>query len=433
MKRPNILYIHSHDTGRYIQPYGYGQSTPNLQKLAEMGVVFRQAYCAGPTCSASRAALLTGQSPHSSGMLGLAHRGWSLNDYSRHLIHTLREQAGYKSYLAGIQHIAEDTSVIGYDRFLSGENATRMPEDVANEFLTSAPPEPFFLSVGFGDTHRDFPGPGLLEDPRYTRPPECLPDTPETRYDMAAYHADARSLDNRMGRVLDTLKRTGLDKNTIVICTTDHGIAFPRMKCTLTDAGLGVMLILAGPEEFGGGRVLDTLVSHVDIFPTLCDSLGIERPGWLEGNSFLPALRGQAEEVNEQIFGEVTYHAAYEPQRAVRTQRYKYIRRFGDRRQVVLPNCDDSPSKDLWMAHGWGEMHQPQEALFDLVFDPNEANNLAGDPGHADALAEMRQRLDAWMQRTNDPLLKGDVAPPSGAVFNDPDGISPREPMTRAE
>ena len=98
--RPNILYIHSHDTGRYVQPYGHAIPTPNIQRLAEQGVLFRKAFCAAPTCSPSRASLLTGQYAHCNGMLGLAHRGFSLYDYKQHLIHTLRKE-GYKSALIG--------------------------------------------------------------------------------------------------------------------------------------------------------------------------------------------------------------------------------------------------------------------------------------------------------------------------------------------
>ena len=122
--RPNILYVHSHDTGRYIQPYGHAVPTPNLQKLAEAGVLFRQAFCAGPTCSPSRAALLTGQCPHSSGMTGLAHRGFRLNDPKQHLVHTLRA-AGYTAVLAGIQHVAngKDVESLGYDKMINSGGA----------------------------------------------------------------------------------------------------------------------------------------------------------------------------------------------------------------------------------------------------------------------------------------------------------------------
>src|SRR3954470_21580798 len=114
MTAPNILYLHSHDTGRAIQPYGAPVATPRLQQLAEQGVLFRQAFCAAPTCSPSRAALLTGQSPHTAGMLGLAHRGFALHDYGQHLVHTLRT-VGYISTLVGMQHVAKDPRQIGYD------------------------------------------------------------------------------------------------------------------------------------------------------------------------------------------------------------------------------------------------------------------------------------------------------------------------------
>ena len=431
MALPNILYIHSHDTGRYIQPYGHPVSTPNLQRLAERGVLFRQAFSGAPTCSPSRAALLTGQSAHSSGMLGLAHRGFALADYGRHIVHSLRGR-GYYSALAGVQHVASEPSRIGYDVILGNPAEA---ERVACDFLDHAPPQPFFLTVGFFETHRygrreagAFTREGPAGDARYRMPPAPLSDTRETRGDMADFAASATVLDAKMGRVLDALEANGLADNTLVICTTDHGIAFPGMKCSLTDHGIGVMLIVRGPGGFTGGKVFDAMVSQVDIFPTICELIGLERPDWLQGRSVLPLIRGEAEEINEEVFAEVTYHAAYDPQRAVRTKRWKYIRRFDDRDRPVLPNVDDGPSKDLWLRHGWGERAVSTEQLYDLIFDPTEACNLASDPAHAEALMEMRDRLERWMQTTNDPLLAGPVAAPTGAQMNDPDGLSPGEP-----
>ena len=428
MARPNILYLHSHDTGRFVQPYGHAVSTPNLQRLAEEGVLFRQAFTANPTCSPSRACLLTGQCAHRNGMTGLAHRGFALDDYGHHLVHTLRRH-GYTSALAGVQHLArgpEAWKTIGYDHCISRD--TNAPEKEAVAWLEQAPPQPFFLSVGFFDTHREFPEETPEDDPRTCLPPPPLPDTPETRLDMARFKTSARRLDRKMGAVLEALNRTGLARNTLVIATTDHGIAFPRMKCNLQDSGTGVMLILRGPEPFAGGKVSDGLVSQIDLFPTLCDWLAIPAPAWLEGRSLLPLVRGEAPEVNEEIHMEVNWHASYEPMRGVRTRRWKYIRRFDGRTRPVLPNCDDSLSKDVWRAQGWGERPVDAEMLFDLGFDPNEACNRATDPAYANALAEMRGRLEAWMRATDDPLLSGPVPAPPGALANDPDGISPREP-----
>jgi arylsulfatase A-like enzyme len=365
-------------------------------------------------------------------MLGLAHRGFAMNDYSRHVLHTLRK-AGYHSVLSGLQHVAARPETIGYDELLRPKNpraATVAP--VALEFLNRRPAQPFFLDVGFFETHREYPEPTAADDPRYLQPPTPIPDTPKTRRDMAGFRASARLLDNAVGLVLEALERNGLAANTLVINTTDHGLAFPRMKCNLTDAGFGVSLIMRGPGLFRGGKVCDAMISHLDVFPTVCELLEIQPPEWLEGRSMIPVLRGEKTEINDEVFAEVNYHASYEPARAVRTQRYKYIRRYGDRAAPVLPNCDDSPSKELWLESGWRQRKVPHEELYDLVFDPGEQNNLCGDANSASELSDMRGRLDRWMTRTNDPLLKGPVQAPPGAKVNTADGTSPREPVVDA-
>lgn len=425
-KAVNIVYLHSHDTGRYLRPYGHQVPTPNLDRLARQGVLFRNMFSAAPVCSASRATLLTGQCPHTNGMMGLAHLGWSLNDYSHHFLHTARKY-GYRSTLAGLQHIASDPARIGFDEILphrSNKAADVAP--VAARFLKSQPKQPFFLDAGFFETHREYPP--AASNPDYIVPPALIPDTPETRLDMARFHASARDMDRGAGMILDALESSGLAENTLVISTTDHGIAFPDMKCNLRDGGTGVSMILRGPGPFRGGRICNAMLSQIDLFPTLCEFLGMEKPAWLEGKSFLPVVEGKANELHEEIFSEVTYHAAYEPKRAVRTKRWKYIRHFDGRTEPNLPNCDDGLSKSLWLAADWKHNEViPREQLFDLTFDPIERNNLAGLPGHDAVLNEMRARLDAWMKRTHDPLLKGPIPLPPGAHAVSPDAISPKE------
>ena len=233
--------------------------------------------------------------------------------------------------------------------------------------------------------------------------------------------------------MLGALDEQDLADDTLVILTTDHGLPFPGGKSTLSDRGLGVMLIMRGPGGFHGGRVTDALVSQIDLFPTICALIGIDRPEHVQGRSLLPVMRRERREVNDAVFGEITYHAAYDPQRAVRTRRHKYIRRWGERDLPVLPNIDDSPSKDLLLQYGLAETPRPREELYDLVFDPNETRNLAAGPGHADVLAELRERLDTWMETTGDPLLDGPVPPPPGAQVNDPAGLSATEAPGAAE
>ena len=430
---PNVLYLHSHDTGRYMQPYGYPVPTPNIQRLADQGVLFRQAFAVAPSCSGSRPALLTGEYSHQAGVLGLAHRGSVLRDHSRHLVHTLGA-AGYRTALIGEQHVSEDPRVLGYDHV--EEIDTHHVECVAPaaiQYLSRSPREPFFLSVGFFETHREFFEPTSIRDALYSLPPTHLPDTPETRRDMAAFKASARTLDQGVGSVIDALDSHGLGDDTLVILTTDHGLPFPGAKGTLTDRGLGVMLLVRGPGGFHGGKVQDAMVSQLDLFPTICDLAGVPAPPWLQGISLAPLVRGDVAQLHDRVFGEMTFHAAYEPLRSVRTTRWRYIRRFDDFPGPVLPNADDSPSKDVLMHHDWARRTVAREQLYDLVFDPAESANLAADPGHADVLDELRDALGAWMSETDDPLLDGPVVPPEGLVLNDQDQLSAADPTRRAQ
>lgn len=431
-QHPNIVYLHSHDTGRYVQPYGHPFPTPAYQRLADGGIVFRQAFSAAPTCSPSRAALLTGQSPHASGLMGLVHRGFSLNDPGQHLAMTLRE-VGYRTVMAGTQHTwAGDLADEGYTELRTPHEDSSF--DYANAAVAVLVEQsvvgtaPLFLDIGFSDTHRPYPE-VRYDDSRYVRAPALLPDTPETRIDAAAFRASVARLDEAVGTVLDVLDETGLAANTLVICTTDHGLPWPGMKCNLTDHGLGVLLIMRGPGGFGGGRVHDALVSHVDIFPTICDLLEIDEPEWLTGRSLLPLARGEVGEVNDAVFGEVTYHAAYEPQRSIRTKRWLFIQRFDGRTRRVLPNIDLSPTRDYLLANGWHDDDVAEFQLYDVLLDPQQLRNLADGPAHGEILVDLRTRLHQWMSETDDPLLDGPVSPPPGGLINSVDGLSPDDPL----
>jgi N-sulfoglucosamine sulfohydrolase len=443
-ERPNVLYLHSHDTGRYVQPYGHPVPTPAYQRLAQEGVLFRQNFCLGPTCSPSRAALLTGQTPHSCGQLGLAHRGFELQHPERHLAWTLR-QHGYSTTLIGVQHVTRDPARTGYEQIQTEERKVAGVTPRVLTFLEQyargssgegsqggGSRKPFFLDAGFQETHRPFPpaDPSLspAEDARYCLPPVPLPDTPETRRDMADFKASARVLDGAIGQILDALDRLNLAQRTLVILTTDHGIAFPQMKCNLTDHGTGVLLILRGPEStpsLRGGTAVDAQVTHLDVFPTVCDVAGIPHPDWLQGRSLLPLLRDEVHRLHDAVFGEVNYHVPYEPQRSVRTERWKYIRRYDHFGKPLLANCDDGPSKDVWLRAGWSDQDTAPEQLYDLLFDPQERQNLIPEGRHSAPLEELRGCLEAWMRETDDPLLQGPIALPDGAVVSPPEQISP--------
>ena len=283
------------------------------------------------------------------------------------------------------------------------------------------------MSVGFFETHRSYFEPTSVRDTLYSAPPAHLPDVPVTRQDMAAFKASARSLDHGVGSVLNALVSSGLVEDTLVVFTTDHGLALPGSKATLTDRGTGVTLIARGPHGFTGGKVIDALVSQIDIYPTLTELAGLERPDFLQGESLMPLMRGETPSVRDEVFTEITYHAAYEPQRAIRTDRHKYIRRYIDG-PPVLANIDDSATKDLMIDLGWAERPVEREQLYDVLVDPNETVNLAADPGYADVRAELAARLEAWQRETDDPLLDGDVPAPAGARLSTREQRSAEEP-----
>jgi N-sulfoglucosamine sulfohydrolase len=158
---------------------------------------------------------------------------------------------------------------------------------------------------------------------------------------------------------------------------------------------------------FDGGYARDELVSQIDIFPTICEVAGIDPPPWLAGRSLVPLVKGEEPpDARREIFSELTYHAAYEPQRAIRTDRYKYIRRFDDYPFRVLPNCDDSPSKQAYLARGWAQRRESREALHDLFFNPGEGGNVIAEPEYTEVAADLRDRLERWMTETGDPLLE---------------------------
>ena len=427
MTKPNIVFLHSHNTGCYVQPYGHAVATPNLQRMAERGVLFSHAFAASPTCSPSRASIMTGQYPHNNGMIGLAHRGFSLDDPRHHIAHALY-RAGYHTILLGVEHTCRDIADAGYDETYPPElcdAADVAPKAV--EIIRRGHDKPFFLSIGLTQTHRPFPEPGPGDDERYALPPAPLPDVPAVRRDMARFKTAARQMDGCWGRIIDVLDETGLSDRTLVFCFSDHGLQFPRMMTNLTDHGLRVYLIAHGPGGFEGGKVIESMVSLMDLFPTVCDVADIAPPPWLQGKSVRPLVDGSADVLHKHLFAEMNFHAAYEPQRTVRTDRWRYIRRFDERDRVVLCNADDSPSKQVLMDCGWSVQPHDQEMLFDFIFDPQQSHNLAGNPGASATLSKMRGLLDHHMRETNDPLLHGPMPIPVGAEINNSDSISPRD------
>lgn len=421
----NVLYLHTHDTGRVISPYGFAVDTPNYQALCEDSVLFQQAYCAAPTCSPSRAALLTGTYPHQNGMLGLAQRGFGI-DESKHLARLLRDQ-GWCTALCGVQHeygyyTDHDKAYerLGYEHDLTAD-ATKYDEkhlvywDAENAVKLGAWLEaysedrPFFVSFGMHATHREWPDAPEIDDV-YTQPPLNIPNNAITRQDYARYKESVRMADANVGLVIDALKKAGLYESTVIILTTDHGVSYPFEKCCLKDLGTGVVLAIRVPGARPLAKSYDGLVSHIDVVPTLLDILGIDKPDYLMGKSFAGLFVGESVPGDDEVVSEINFHASYEPARAIRTERYKYIRFFDTTYlHVNRSNIDGSTVKQFYEENGLMDVTKDVEALYDLYYDVYETNNLVGDVRYEGVLEDMRNRLKDFMERTSDPLLNGPI------------------------
>ena len=434
----NVVYINTHDSGRMLSPYGYDIPTDNLKKLAEDSLVFTNAFCAGPTCSPSRAALLTGVFPHQNGMLGLAQRGFSLYNPEKHLASFLKNH-GYHTCLCGIQHEygwyldleKQGLHNMGYEEILTTDSTPFKKEDLhiwdknnADEVVkwldNYSDDKPFFLAYGMHSTHRPYP----IEvadciDERYIVPPYPIKNNEENRHDHAQYMTTANYADQNIEKIIDALKRNNLYENSVIIFTTDHGLALPFNKCNLTDTGIGVSLIMRVPQAVSNGKVTDSLVSQLDVFPTLCDLLFVKKPEYLVGKSFAEIFRDNKVEINKHIFAEINFHTSYEPVRCIRTDRYKYIKYYDKTwNKINLSNIDESVPKTFLMKNGLKEKIKYTEGLFDLYYDPAERNNLVNDSAYEDILNEMRELLYKKQEETEDPILRGALEIKKGYKVN---------------
>lgn len=220
------------------------------------------------------------------------------------------------------------------------------------------------------------------------------------------------AVDDCVGRIRQVLEDTGLDRNTLLIFTTDHGIAMPRAKGTLYDAGVKTTLFMYKPGEFEGGRVYEEILSNVDLLPTILEYVGCDIPSCIQGRSFLGLINGKAKYVsNERVYHEMTWHDQYNPMRAIRTKKFKYIRNYEKLVEVYLPYdiYQGDASKEL-RKEFYGNL-RAEEELYDLENDPFERQNLSNSSRYQDVLSTLRAELEKWMKETDDPLLKGPVPP----------------------
>ena len=441
---PHILQIVSHDTGnpaRYLSAADMQRYMPHWTKfLREEAVCFSNCHDATPECSAARAALATGQEPHEAGceVLGLTHApfGHELANRDHHIARWLKQKAGYVSVHAGVEHVTNDLSCgkvsTLYDQHIPTVNnyADTIISPVLERMVALAKEgKPVYAHIDFEETHREFRPELKLQLPPGPLPPlpPGLPDTDKVREDWALFLAEVVELDKAYGRIIAEIKEKNLFDNTLIIATTDHGIAYPGYKCNLITGGTEVYMAVSGPgfSEHSGEEV-NALVSHTDVFSTICEAVGVDAPVWTRGEPWQQLLSGGKKSIHDATFHELTYHVAEDVLRAVRTDDWLFIERVGPSTRPPA-NIDDGAAKDEVLKDP-AYLNVPQFQLFDLHKDPRAQRNVACDPPMADIVKRLRELLRQHMQETNDPLLKSYPVPlKEGRVVFDHDTLSPPE------
>lgn len=416
----NIIYIHTHDSGRMFSSYGYLLDTPNIEEFSRNSHVFTHAFSVSPTCSPSRAALFSSRYPHENGMIGLCNRGFMMNDYKEHFVQILNKK-GYETVLCGIQHEAAHFNnpqlggeIIGYRTNITSDVNLKEVKDKriwdeknkenAIQWLNNRKEsKPFFLSFGFFATHRPYPNAEDNEEIPLVCPPG-FPNTAEIRKDFKEYQASVKHLDHCFGQLISAIKANDLWDKSMIIFSTDHGIAYPFGKSNLSDLGLGVALMIKLPKTQSTG-VHDGLVSQLDLWPTICDYLNIQAEYNCCGKSLRKIMENEVTEVHDELYFEMNFHTSYEPARAIRTKRYKYIEYLDDSVECHLSNINESRAKDWYIELGIKNKKRDKYQLYDLMYDPDEKNNLVHEQDYQQIKNELAKKLKQWRKETKDKVL----------------------------
>ena len=354
--------------------------------------------------------MLTGRYPHSTGAMRL-HEPLPADQVT--FTQKLRD-AGYWTALAGKTHVGP-SALKSFDLVKQGGGPSGCENWIPT--LRARPKDkPFFAWLAAIDPHRPYEKWTLPEphDPKAAVVPPYLPDVPEVRGDLAMYYDEVTRLDWFVGTVLNELRGTGVEGDTLVLFLSDNGRPFPRCKTTVYDSGIRTPLVARWPGRVKDGGACPALVSSIDLAPTILALAGVEAPPTVQGVSFVPLLDDPSKKVRDYIHAEHNWHDFDDHGRAVRNPRYKYIRNhYTDVPGTPPADAVRSPSfqamrrlrddKKLTPAQmNPFVVPRPAEELYDCDADPHELTNLINDPAHAAALKELRAEYDRWVKATDD-------------------------------
>ncbi len=431
--RPNlVLFVADDHLCTDCGAYGSRDvRTPNLDRLASEGLLFRLAFAGSPTCMPSRAVLFTGLMPFRNGAHANNLAGQSqCREGVRSLPHYLKE-LGYRVAQAGKTHFAP-APVFPFERVKDSEvpepgfennrglHMDLNPQAVDDWLGRISRDQPFCLVVCDHSPHVIWPARASYDPAKITVPPNHI-DTPELRASRARYYTDVTKVDTNVGRVLASLEKHGFATNTVFIYTSDQGAQWPFAKWGLYDQGIHVPFIVRWPGRIPAATFTDAMISLADVLPTFIEIAGGRPPEFLDGRSFLPVLEGRARQHRDLIFATHSqdgYVMNTSPMRCVRTTRYKYILNLAPENEYTThmdKAKDHDGGREYW--DSWVQQAQtdpravailkryhwrPKEELYDVLNDPYELHNLAENPDHADIKAELSRQLAEWRRRQHD-------------------------------
>ncbi len=411
---PNILWITSEDNSTFLGCYGDEfATTPNLDKLASEGFLYTHAYANAPVCAPARNTIISGIYAISGG-----------NQHMRSKYKKSDIVKPYPLFLRELGYYCTNNSKTDYN--IQVDQVDDLWDENSNEahYSKRAEGQPFFAIFNIGishesSIHKSIPTEELRHDPEQVPIPPYHPRTEDMKHDWAQYYDKVEDMDAAVGELLKELEERGQAENTIVFYYGDHGGVLARSKRYVYESGTHVPFIVRIPEKFKylfpaeeTGSKVDRLISFVDLAPTLLSMVGIPIPDFMQGNAFLGDQKTADPEYAFMFRGRMDER--YDMSRAVRGQKYRYIRNYMPHRIYGqhLNYLWRAPSIRSWeQAYLNGECNEtqsifwnpkPSEELYDTESDPWEVNNLADDPLYADVLKKMRKANQHWMLRIRD-------------------------------